>query len=136
MRENADQVNEDDERAGRDEELDDDGDAYEMKRKAQAEQIATYESDEEEDVDERDEEDILAARVEADSDNEDEDEEKPSEALEKAKDGQRIEEIGEYFKLSSKYATTFSFDLVNGRSCEFDLEVCRVIDSLGFIVLT
>lgn len=123
VRENADQVNEDDERAGRDEELNDDGDAYEMKRKAQAEQIATYESDEEEDADERDEEDILAARVEEDSDNEDEEESKVGDAVEKAKDEQRIEDVGEYFKLASKYATTFSFDLVNGRSCQFDLEV-------------
>jgi DNA-directed RNA polymerase I subunit RPA1 len=121
VRENADQVNEDDERVGRDEELDDDGDAYEMKRKAQAEQIATY------DADERDEEDILAARMEEDSDDEDDGDTKVGDAVEKAKDEQRIEDVGEYFKLASKYATTFSFDLVHGRSCQFDLEVSRAV---------
>lgn len=120
VRDNGNDANEGDERAGRDDELDDDGDAYEMKRKAQSEQQATYESDEEDEDVGMDEEDILAARVEADSD--DEDAQPNKEALEKAKIDQRIEDVGEYFKTLSKYATSFSFDLKNGASCEFDLE--------------
>jgi DNA-directed RNA polymerase I subunit RPA1 len=134
VRESADQINEEDERAGRDEELDDDGDAYEMKRKAQTEQIATYDSDEEED-NEQDEEDILAARVEEDSDAEDEGEGKTDEATTKAKNDQRMEDVGEFFKLASRYATTFSFDLVNGKSCQFDLEVSADILHESYDVL-
>ncbi len=132
VRERPNEINEEDERAGRDEELDDDGDAYEMKRKLQSEQVTGYESDEDEDLGgEMDEEDILANRVDALGEDEDEDgdgyevdgqggEEK---AKAKAKDDQDLEEIGEMFKTVSKYATNFSFDLKGGLSCEFELEV-------------
>lgn len=126
VREEAGEVDEEDERAGRDEELDDDGDAYEMKRKAQAEQVATYESDEEDEEDLRDEEDILAARIEEDGDAEEEDEDATAAAKLKAATEQHVEDVGEYFKAASKYATSFSFDLKQGRSCQFDLEVCPV----------
>lgn len=122
VRSDADQADEEEQRAGRDDELDDDGDAYEMKRKAQTEQIATYESDEEDEVDERDEEDILAARVEEESDDEENVDGKTVNVANKARDDQRMEDISDYFKLVSKYATNFSFDLANGRTCQFDLE--------------
>lgn len=120
FREGADEVAEGEERAGRDEELDDDGDAYELKRKFQSEQVATYESDVESDGD-VDEEDRLAAQIEQDSDVEDEVDD--VEAAVKAKTDAYIEDVGEYFRLASKYATSFSFDINNGRSCQFDLEV-------------
>jgi DNA-directed RNA polymerase I subunit RPA1 len=122
FRESAGEVAEGEERAGRDEELDDDGDAYEMKRKSQSEQVATYESDDESE-DDLDEEDRLAARLEEDSDEEDSEEGETSDAMTKAKMDQHMEDVGEDLKLVSKYATTFSFDLKNGRSCQFDLEV-------------
>jgi DNA-directed RNA polymerase I subunit RPA1 len=122
FRESAGEVAEGEERAGRDEELDDDGDAYEMKRKSQSEQVATYESDNESEGDDLDEEDRLAARLEEDSEDEDV-EEGDSDAMAKARLDQHIEDVGDFFKTASKYATSFSFDLKNGRSCQFDLEV-------------
>lgn len=122
FRESANEVAEGEERAGRDDALDDDGDAYEMKRKSQSEQVATYESDVESEGGELDEEDRLAARLEEDSDAEDEVEDEP-EAVAKAKLDQHVEDVGDFFKSISKFATSFSFDLKHGRSCQFDLEV-------------
>jgi DNA-directed RNA polymerase I subunit RPA1 len=124
VREAPNQVNEEGERAGRDEELDDDGDAYEMKRKQQHEQVATYDSDEEDNDAELDEEDVLEARIEEDDDDEDSEESKEkTAALEKAAEDAYAEDVGEYFKAASKYATTFEFDHRTGKSFQFDLEV-------------
>jgi DNA-directed RNA polymerase I subunit RPA1 len=124
VRESANQVNEADERAGRDEELDDDGDAYEMKRKQQGEQVASYESDEEDNDADMDEEDVLEARIEEDDDAEDgEESAEKADALAKAEADAYAEDVGEYFKSASKYATKFEFDHRTGKSFEFDLEV-------------
>ena len=126
VREGVNQVNEEDERAGRDEELDDDGDAYEMKRKQQHEQVATYESDEEENDADMDEEDVLEARIEEDDDEDSEESKEKAEALQKAAADAYAEDVGEYFKSASKFATSFEFDHRTGKYFEFDLEVsCR-----------
>ncbi|KAJ9118268.1 hypothetical protein QFC22_004179 [Naganishia vaughanmartiniae] len=123
VREAANQVNETDERAGRDEELDDDGDAYEMKRKQQSEQVTSYESDEEDNDADMDEEDVLEARIEEDDEAEDgEESQEKADALAKAEADAYAEDVGEYFKSASKFATKFEFDHRTGKSFAFDLE--------------
>jgi DNA-directed RNA polymerase I subunit RPA1 len=123
VREAPNQVNEENERAGRDEELDDDGDAYEMKRKQQHEQVATYDSDEEDNDKDMDEEDVLEARIEEDDDDDSEESKEKADALQKAAADAYAEDVGEYFKSASKFATTFEFDHRTGKSFQFDLEV-------------
>ncbi|WVO12596.1 hypothetical protein L204_100201 [Cryptococcus depauperatus] len=103
-------------RRGRDDELDDDDeDSYQLKRAAQAKQ---HEYEEESDAasDAADLEDFVEKELEND------DGEIENDAVEKAQKDQKADDLAELFKLSSKYASTFSFDNHAGKSAQFDLE--------------
>ncbi len=115
-------------RSGRDDELDDDdGDAYQAKRQAQARQHE-YEADDDADSGIADLEDFVEQRLA-------EDEEEPGrrmngdaeemdvDATEKAQADVRADLLSETFKIAAKYATSFSFDVHGGKSAQFNLEV-------------
>ena len=105
-------------RRGRDDELeDDDGDAGQAKRHAQATQHE-YEEDERSDDGIADMEDYVERNLE----NDDEDEEMDVDPTEKAQADAKADLLADTFKAGSKYATSFSFDVHGGRSAQFDLE--------------
>jgi DNA-directed RNA polymerase I subunit RPA1 len=106
-------------RRGRDEDLgidDDDGDAGQDKRTRQARQHE-YEEDEREHALAD-----LEDNIEALADEEEEEEEMDIDPAQKAATDAQADAMVEMFKLASKYATSFSFDTVNGKSAEFDLQ--------------
>ncbi|WWC70704.1 uncharacterized protein I206_104655 [Kwoniella pini CBS 10737] len=106
-------------RRGKDDELAeaDDEDSYALKRTAQARQHE-YEEDSNADSGIADLEDFVEQQI----DHQDDDEDQVEDAAEKAKQNQKSDDLAELFKLASKYATTFSFDLHKGKSAQFDLE--------------
>ncbi|WOO77423.1 DNA-directed RNA polymerase I subunit rpa1 [Vanrija pseudolonga] len=107
-------------RRGRDDEIDDDdGDAYQLKRQAQAKQHE-YDEDDEPAGAVVDLEDIVE-REDEDSEDEDEDE-KTDDATAAAKSNRRSDDLADEFKKIAKFATNFSFDTHNGKSAQFDLE--------------
>ena len=116
-------------RRGRDDELDnDDGDAYQLKRQAQARQHE-YEADDGSESGIADLEDYVEQQM---SDDEEDGRKKPTaegdegmdiDANEKAQADAKADALAETFRLASKYATSFSFDVHGGKSAQFDLEV-------------
>jgi len=121
-------------RRGRDDELDDDdGDTYQAKRQAQARQHE-YEEDDGADSGIADLEDYVEQHLAEDIEDaapkrtvkRDADEEMDVDATEKAQADARADLLSETFKLAVKYATSFSFDVLGGKSAQFDLEVSEV----------
>ncbi|WVQ96644.1 hypothetical protein IAU59_003749 [Kwoniella sp. CBS 9459] len=105
-------------RRGRDDELDnDDDDSYQLKRAAQGRQHE-YEEDSNADSGIADLEDF----VEKEMEDMVEDEGIVEDAAEKARKDEKADDLAELFKLASKYASTFSFDVHGGKSAQFDLE--------------
>lgn len=107
-------------RRGRDEDLgidDDDGDAGQDKRTRQAKQHE-YEEDETENR-LADLEDNIERLIDED---EEEEEGLDIDPAEKAANDAEADALADVFKLAAKYATSFSFDTVNGKSAEFDLQ--------------
>lgn len=105
-------------RRGRDEDLgidNDDGDAGEQKRTRQARQHE-YEEDERADnlAD-------LEDNIERLAQEEEDEEALDIDPAQKAATDAQADELAEKFKLYSKYATSFSFDTINGKSAQFDL---------------
>ncbi|KAL7423169.1 hypothetical protein Q5752_002469 [Cryptotrichosporon argae] len=123
-----DEVGDEDEaprRAGRDDELDDDdddGDAGELKRRAQG---RTHEYEDEDDEGgagaARDLEDVVE-RESDDGSDDDDDAVNADAAAHKARADAQADALAELFKLQSKYATSFSFDAHAAQSAQFDLE--------------
>lgn len=106
-------------RSGRDDEIDDDdGDAYQAKRTAQARQHEYENDDADSGMGIADYEDY----VEREMDGDDEDD-MEGDAMDKAQKDQVADRLGEIFKSGLKYATDFSFDVHGGKSAQFDLEV-------------
>ncbi|ORX40060.1 hypothetical protein BD324DRAFT_254113 [Kockovaella imperatae] len=101
-------------RRGRDDELDDDDmDAYQAKRTAQARQHEYEEDDRNEQVE--DLEDYVERQFE-------DDDEEDVDAGEKAETDARGDALLEAFKKGSKYATDLHFDSHKGKSAQFELE--------------
>lgn len=116
-------------RRGRDDELDeveqedDDGDAGQAKRHAQAN--APEYDEEERDQDIGDLEDNVEALMDEDADDDlDVDPEQ------KARDDEAADVLSDAFKTGSKWATSFSFDTINGKSAQFDLEFAASMPKL------
>ncbi|ORY24297.1 putative DNA-directed RNA polymerase I 190 kDa polypeptide [Naematelia encephala] len=114
-------VEEDNRRRGRDDELDDDDlDAYQAKRQAQTRQHE-YEVDEPEDTGVADLEDYVEQHMAEDAS--DSGDEMEVDASAKAVADAKADLLVETFKKASKYTTEFSFDGHNGKSAQFDLEL-------------
>lgn len=115
MREDHEADDEPNMRRGRDDELDDDDrDAYQLKREAQARQHE-YEEDEREEGVIEDYEDYIERTAD--------EEDIERDPMEKAQEDAHSDALQDTFKKLCKYATTFSFDTHNGKSAQFDLEV-------------
>ena len=110
-------------RRGRDDELeDDDNDAYQAKRTAQA-RHHEYEADEAENGLGEDLEDYVERQFQEAEEEDDDPEALEIDAEQKAETEAKGEILLEAFKKGSKYATDLHFDHHNGRSAQFELEV-------------
>jgi len=95
-----------------------DGDADDAKRAANSKDIATYDDDESDSGSVGDLEDIEGAfPADADID------EEAGKAADEATIAARKEEVEAAFITAARYVSKFSFDLKEGRSCEFDIQV-------------
>ena len=113
-------------RRGRDDELDDDdNDAYQAKRTAQARQHE-YEADDADDGVVEDLEDYVERQFEEDAEENDDPEALQVDAEQKAETEAKAEILLDAFKKGSKYATDLHFDHHNGRSAQFELEVSEM----------
>lgn len=94
-----------------------DGDADDAKRASRGKEVETYDDDSD-DGEDRDLEDI-EGNFPADEDNDD----AAAQAEIDAALAARNEDLEEKFISAAKYVSRFSFDIKEGRSCEFDIQV-------------